>query len=451
MNNPFRFLAAGLYQKLKPITKKKQKQKLWEELRQLYPSKNKEKLYDSYQIRKLAAVLTILTTGFGSAICLHLCSRMEGSLAGGAQIKRNEWGVGDYEVTLQAETEEWSRKISLLVKERKLTKEEWEELTGRLQQELPEVMKKDNVDLQHVTSDLNLPSSVAGYPFRLTWSSADNERIDTVGRTDFTGISENGEQVALMATIAYGEQKVSYTYEVTLLPEVFNEEEKFFRLLNSKLQESDLNEETTGVITLPEELYGKQIVWKEIKPDKSILLLLVSALGCVMVSRGMDHDLKRNCDKRRKQLLTDYSEFVSKLRLYLSAGLNVKNAFLKMTTEYGKEQREKFYLYEEMKIACYQLENGMMEEQVYQEFGRRCGEMRYKRLSFLLSVHLKQGNNQLLMLLEKEADSALEERRNMARKAGEEAGTKLLLPMMLMLIVVMFLILLPAYFDFGAI
>lgn len=447
MNNPFRPLAAGLYQKLKPITKKKQNQKLWKELCQIYPSKNEERLYDNYQIRKLAAVFAILAIGFGSAICLHLCSRMEGKLAEGTQLKRNEWGVGDYKVTLQAKTEEWSRKVSLLVRERKLTKEEWEELISRLQQELPKVMKKDNVDLQHVTSDLNLPSSVAGYPFRLTWSSADNERIDTVGRTDRTGISENGEQVALTTTITYGEQKVSFTYEVTLLPEVFSEEEKFFRLLNNKLQESDLNKETTGVITLPEELYGKQIVWEEVKPDESILLLLVSVLGCVMVSGGMDHDLKRNCDKRRKQLLIDYSGFVSKLRLYLSAGLNVKNAFLKMTTEYKKEQREKSYLHEEMKIACYQLENGVMEEQVYQEFGRRCGEMRYKRLCFLLAVHLKQGNNQLLMLLEKEADSALEERRNIARKAGEEAGTKLLLPMMLMLVVVMFLILLPVYFN----
>ena len=92
-----------------------------------------------------------------------------------------------------------------------------------------------------------------------------------------------------------------------------------------------------------------------------------------------------------------------------------------------------------------------MEEQVYQEFGRRCEEMRYRRLTFLLSVHLKQGNNQLLQLLEREADSALEDRRYLAKKSGEEAGTKLLFPMMLMMLVVMFLILLPAYFNFGSI
>ena len=92
-----------------------------------------------------------------------------------------------------------------------------------------------------------------------------------------------------------------------------------------------------------------------------------------------------------------------------------------------------------------------MEEQVYQEFGKRCGEARYRRLSFLLSVHLKRGNGQLLTLLAQEADGAQEDRRNMAKKAGEEAGTRLLFPMMLMLVVVMFLVLLPAYLDFGSI
>ena len=77
--------------------------------------------------------------------------------------------------------------------------------------------------------------------------------------------------------------------------------------------------------------------------------------------------------------------------------------------------------------------------------------MRYRRLSFLLAVHLKQGNGQLLVMLSEEAEGALEDRRNMARKAGEEAGTRLLLPMMVMLVVVMFLILVPAYLDFGGI
>lgn len=180
------------------------------------------------------------------------------------------------------------------------------------------------------------------------------------------------------------------------------------------------------------------------------LFLLLSG---VLISMAMDSDLKKNCRKRSRQLLMDYGRFVNRLRLYLSAGLTLKNAFVRIMRELKKEKRgkEKCYLQEEMQIACYRLENGVLEEKVYQDFGRRCDEMPYRRLCFLLAMHLKQGNHQLLLLLEKEADSAQEERRNMAKKLGEEAGTKLLFPMMLMLGIVMFLILIPAYFSFGTI
>lgn len=176
-----------------------------------------------------------------------------------------------------------------------------------------------------------------------------------------------------------------------------------------------------------------------------------SILSAVMVWRAMDSDLKKSCKKRSKELLMDYAGLVSRLQLYLSAGLTLKNVFTRIAGDLKKEKegKEKHYLQEEMQMACYQLENGVMEEKVYQDFGRRCEEMPYKRLCFLLAMHLKQGNSQLLLQLEKEACCAQEDRRNMAKKLGEEAGTKLLLPMMLMLGVVMFLILLPAYFSFG--
>ena len=205
-------------------------------------------------------------------------------------------------------------------------------------------------------------------------------------------------------------------------------------------------------IFLPDSLEGELITWREVGHNYAVLLLFLTVLGCVMVVKGIEKDLERDCKKRNKQLLLDYPGFVSKLRLYMSAGLSVKNTFYRIMKdyEYGMKKKKR-YLYDEIKISCCQLENGVLEEQVYREFGKRCGEMRYRRLSFLLAVHLKQGNGQLLVMLSEEAEGALEDRRNMARKAGEEAGTRLLLPMMVMLVVVMFLILVPAYLDFGGI
>lgn len=452
MKNPFFLFAAKCYQSLKPVYYKKRSQKIIRDLIRLNPSGNEEKLYDSYQIKKFALVLVVLVIGAVSVILFHLNSRMEGILEEGMQIKRNEWGKGDYKITLQAKTQNWSREMPFLIKERRLTEEEISLLLKSLQMKLPEIIKNDNQDLQHVVNDLYLPSSVSGYPFQIKWESSDNEKISYIGKVEREFTAKDGEQITLTAILTYEDVKVNFTYDIWLLPEVLNKEDEFFKLLENEFRAAEEKEGTNPIIQLPVNLHGIEIKWKEVKSNKGIIFILVIVSGCAMVCREMDRDLKRHCEKRKKQLLADYAGLVNKLRLYLSAGLTVKNTFIKITNDYERKKdcKRKNYLYEEMKISCCQLENGMMEEKVYQEFGRRCEELKYRKLVFLLSVHLKQGNNQLLKLLEEEADNALEERRQFAKKSGEEAGTKLLFPMMLMMIVVMAFILIPAYFNFGS-
>ena len=50
--------------------------------------------------------------------------------------------------------------------------------------------------------------------------------------------------------------------------------------------------------------------------------------------------------------------------------------------------------------------------------------------------------------LEREAESAFEERKRNARVQGEEAATKLLIPMALMLLIVLVLLIVPACMSF---
>lgn len=50
-------------------------------------------------------------------------------------------------------------------------------------------------------------------------------------------------------------------------------------------------------------------------------------------------------------------------------------------------------------------------------------------------------------LLEREAEDAFEQRKNLAKKAGEEAGTKLMIPLFLMLIIVFAIVIVPAFFS----
>ena len=51
-------------------------------------------------------------------------------------------------------------------------------------------------------------------------------------------------------------------------------------------------------------------------------------------------------------------------------------------------------------------------------------------------------------MLEREAETAMNERKHHARRIGEQAGTKLLLPMVMMLSVVLAILLVPAFMAF---
>ena len=66
----------------------------------------------------------------------------------------------------------------------------------------------------------------------------------------------------------------------------------------------------------------------------------------------------------------------------------------------------------------------------------------------LLSQNVKKGTRDLLLMMESEEQSALQVRKEIARKKGEEAGTKLLFPMMILLGVVMLIVILPAVISF---
>lgn len=453
MRCPLALMARKFYRQMRPVLFKNKNQKVMGALRQLNPRENGEKLYEEYQVRKLTWVFTVLMAGIVSAVLLQLCSRKEQKLAEGGQLFRNEWGAGDYQVTLWARAGEWSREIPFLVKERKFSSEEESRMLDELLRKLPDIIKKDNQDLGHIAGDLNLVSAVEGYPFRLVWRSENSERVRRDGKVNRTGIQPEGERIVLTVEASCENESTCFEYEIYLLPETLSEEESFFRNLDEALSGVDAKGASQKQLLLPSVLDGKDIIWGEKETGGGILLLLLSLAVSLLIGRGMENDLTRSCKKRDRQLERDYPGFVSKLRLYLSAGLTVKNAFIRIASDYrSRNEAGSFhYLCEEMKISCYQLENGVAEERVYQEFGRRCKKTQYRRLGFLLSVHLKQGNSRLLAILSQEADSAQEDERNLARKAGEEAGTKLLFPMVLMLLVIMFLILAPAYMDFGSI
>ncbi len=203
-----------------------------------------------------------------------------------------------------------------------------------------------------------------------------------------------------------------------------------------------------GRIRLPGSVSGKEICYRnpEHRRDFSSFYLILAAM--LLIPLFWRQQRVRQLQERDRQMMMDYPEFVNKTMLLLSAGLTVRGCFERISGEYKhrlEKGGERRYVYEEVSFSCQEMKNGVSEQRVIEEFGKRCRLIPYLRFSSLLGQNLRKGSEGLIELLGAEAMDAFEKRREQVKVLGETAGTKLLLPMILMLGVVMAIIIVPAF------
>ena len=155
-----------------------------------------------------------------------------------------------------------------------------------------------------------------------------------------------------------------------------------------------------------------------------------------------DKDIEKEVEKKRSYMEAEYFVLVNKLTLYLGAGLNIYQAWVRMT-----ESESQNPIYAEMRYTCKEMENGLSQAEALEAFAKRMRSQRYVRFITLLVQSLHKGNKELVFLLQQESAAAREERRVYVLQKGEEMGTKLLFPMILMMGIVMVLIMVPAFLS----
>lgn len=436
-----------------PVRKRKSEsgaRLLGQKMRALEPGGHTQSQVAAFQINRCAAMLRI---GFGGTLMcmvIWVLGQTRQTIDGGS-IPRNAYGQGEIEVTLKAkvEGEESEEVIPYVVEERSYTQKELDALYQEALQCLAGEMKGENTDLENVRTDLNLPSSLEGYPFRITWESESYERVNVDGSVQNEELQED-EVVMLTAGFRYQEWARDHQIYVRVRPALYTEQELLHRKLEELLRAQDEKSRTSVRMDLPANMDQRAIVWGEMQEDSSAPFLLLVILVAGIVYWSKEKELDQRLEKRRLELQLDYPEIVNKLTLYMGAGMTIRNAFLKLGEDYKKKGTGKRrYLYEEILQTCYELQSGKSEAEAYDSFGRRCQLQSYIRLSTLLVQNIRKGSNDLMEVLRREVVDAFADRKKTARKLGEEAGTKLLIPMMLMLCIVMVIIMIPAYFSFA--
>ncbi|MCI9136950.1 MAG: type II secretion system F family protein [Lachnospiraceae bacterium] len=393
---------------------------------------------------KIYKGLLVFSAGLLLAAFICQADKEQGS---SNQVIRNEPGQGEeekeYQVSVEGILEDYPMNVQ--VKERKLTSQERQEYFDKAKEELDKAVLGENKRKDEITKPLYLPKTLQNGGVEAEYYFSDYEIFDAEGKL----LVEPKEPVVVEVTAELSCQGETCLYEffVQAVPRKKSQEEQYRDKIGDVLAREN-EEEGKAYLELPEEMEGKDVIWREEKENRSIMAVLLGAAGAVGIFLTEKEKRKREEAARRRQMLLDYPEIVSKLSLLLGAGMNIMTAWEKISGVYRKkremQETEIRYAYEEMLSVLYEIQSGTGELQALENFGKRCQLSEYRKLSSLLVQNTRKGAKGLQRILEEEEREAFEQRKARAKKAGEEAGTKLLLPMGMMLVIVLIILVLPA-------
>lgn len=394
-------------------------------------------------------MLLILFFSNTAALILFLTGQAEAGRAG--MIQRNPYGGGSrsetYAVTVGKELEK--EEVVVDVEEQQYTSKEIREIFKQVTKELDEVILGENESLDHVEKDLNLLTRWKDYPIEIQWEADNYDVVDFYGKIQQEKTKKEGTLVELKGTLTYGDEEALYVTSVMVYPETKDKTGRMLEEVQALLKEEEENTREKETFYLPQKMSGQNIRWEKKKDRRGYYVLLLGGVGAVFMIALKKQNEQKAQKERQAQMLTDYPEIINKFTLLLSTGMTVKNVWERIVKNY-EEQKPVLGVraaYEEMGNACYEMQGGFSETEVYERFGRRCGLPVYVKFGAMLSQNIKKGAKGMTELLRMESVQAFENRKSRARRLGEEAGTRLLVPMFGMLAVVLVIVVVPAFLS----
>lgn len=146
---------------------------------------------------------------------------------------------------------------------------------------------------------------------------------------------------------------------------------------------------------------------------------------------------------RENDISRDFADMVSKLALLINAGMITREAWDEIAST-GEGT-----VYEEMRNAINEMNNGVAEVDAYLNFGERCGVPSVKKFTSMLCQNLTKGNKELVEFLKEESAVSWEEKKHYVKRKGEEASNKMMIPLGMILVGVFIMILVPVLGNLG--
>ncbi|MEE1101210.1 MAG: secretion system protein F [Agathobacter sp.] len=371
----------------------------------------------------------------------------------GYKLNRKLPGEGDQDVSLILSPDDMDDiDYTVTVKEEILSQEKTIELIEKAKKEIDKSFCSNGEELNHVTEKVNPKGSYAGGLVDAEWVFSDYEIMDSKGNLIKDKLSDEGKIVSAEVELSCNETKELYEFSFVVYAKSKNRTEKLISKVNEEI-EKQLSRSGTNVLSLPKEIEGTKLSWKQPKQHLPLKIFALEVIMAVLYVFSKKENEKKERLRIQAQMELDYSDVVSKMAILMGSGMSVKQAWNRISARYlderAKNCKAQRAIYEQMVITMREINDGENEIKAYQKFGEITGLSCYHRFSRILVSSLQKGNKEICQTLEQEAQEAFENRRMLARKLGEEAGTKMLLPLMLMMVIVIAIVIAPAIVSFG--
>lgn len=402
---------------------------------------------------KKDAVKVIALAGcLGLIICMTESKKQRLTQDGRLQRKEAGEGTESQQLQLNADGILKDYKYVLEMEPKRLQGKELEQLFADAAEEAERQFIGDNLSLDCVDHAVLLPKSLQDGQIKAKWKFDPENIIDTDGELWVEETDGTGVLVMVALTMTYFDEVREHSFGCFVYPKKLNRVEQLLADIQQYFEEEQEISKNKEFLRLPLQIGGIRLQWsqKEETTYQIILLLGFVAAAVVYIQEGVKEQRKEQ--ERKEQLLKQYPDMVSKISLLLGAGMTLSGAWERIVLNYQHKlechETKTEEVYEQMLRSYREMQDGVGELKVYEQFGERCGTPQYRKLSMLIIQNLRKGSTGLRQSLEKEVADAFVLRKNLAKKAGEEAGTKILIPMMLMLCIVMAIILVPAFLTF---
>ena len=341
------------------------------------------------------------------------------------------------------------QELDIPVAGKEYSESEVQQVFEQAAEDIEELILGENDNLDEVRYDLNLITEIPESGLMVAWEIEPYEVMDITGKLQKEALTTKGTQEKLTAALSYGTQKAVHEFYARVFPPPLSQQEQLMEELQKEIAQSDQQTRTDSYLVLPQKLEGEEVQWEYGTNTRAFAILVLGMGAAVMILVSGRQRKKEKAEREARQMRLDYPQIINKFNLYVRAGMTIRQAWFRIVQDYEKNQKGKpgRKAYEEMAGTMHQIQGGDPEGECYESYGARCGIAVYRKFGLMLAQNLRKGPKGLTDFLEREAQEAFEERKNLARKLGEEAETKLMIPLFLMLIIVFAIVIVPAFFS----